>query len=139
MWIIIDNCIACQQKKPFRPVVAKVLIKAPYPMEQVSLDMFHCKGKDYFVCVDRYSNYPIVKYLKRTSTSDVTSKLLKIFQTFGFPVRIRTDGGPHFRFDTKGKIISIRPTGKSFEVECVDGRKILRNRRYLRKVIETNL
>ena len=51
------------------------------------------------VLADRYSGWPEVKQLTYLDTNAIIKTLEGIFETFGIPERIRTDGGPQFRQD----------------------------------------
>jgi len=59
--------------------------------------LFHENGKNYMVVVDRFSGFPWVTRLTQVDTSAVTGKLQQIFNDFGYPEVIRSDGGPQFR------------------------------------------
>ena len=96
IWMMVENCPECQLCHPSNPVRNESHTEADYLMEQVSMDLFYCQGDNYLVVVDRFSNYPFVEYLRRTATSDVMDKLTSIFNLFGFPKVVRTDGGPQF-------------------------------------------
>ena len=66
-------------------------------MHRVSIDLFQAAGSHYLAMVDRYSGYPFVAKLSQLSTSAVLRHVHSWFNTFGYPVSIRTDGGPQFR------------------------------------------
>ena len=66
-------------------------------MEAVSTDLFDALGSKYLVTMDRYSGYIFVDKLTQISTSDITGILNRIFTEYGFPERLRSDGGPQFR------------------------------------------
>ena len=70
---------------------------AAYQMERLGCDLYHWGGHDFLVTVDRFSGYIWTHRLSRTGTDQVTKALTNIFQTFGYPVAIRTDNGPQFR------------------------------------------
>ena len=53
----IDNCEKCQQLQPSKPVEPFKTTMATFPMEHISIDLFHVKGKNYMVTADRYSGY----------------------------------------------------------------------------------
>jgi len=94
---IIDSCDRCQQIRPSQPKEPDIKTVASFPMENVSLDLFHLANKTFLVMVDRYSGFPFVEHLKSTSTEGVTRTLRTWFYDFGVPVRLRSDGGPQFR------------------------------------------
>ena len=94
---IVDNCEACQQLKPSKPFEPLITTKADFPMEHISVDLMHVKGKNYMVTVDRYTGYIWVELLRSLATNAVTDVLDKIMRIFGIPITCRTDGGPQFR------------------------------------------
>ena len=68
------------------------------PMEALGLDLMQFGGVKYLVCVDRYSGYPLVhKMGKSSSTKEVIKALSGWFRTFGYAKRARHDDGPEFR------------------------------------------
>merc|ERR1712237_262049 len=95
---VVSNCSSCQKLRqslprppPLKPVVPQ------RPMQALGTDLFHEKGKNWMVVVDRYSGYPFAKKLQHTGTSSITDNLTEIFQEQGYPDSIRCDGGPQFR------------------------------------------
>ena len=71
---------------------------ASYPMEKMSTDLFHFGGNTYLILVDWYSGFPMVRNLGRSSsTSKVIRKLRKIFLTYGFCTKLKSDFGPEYR------------------------------------------
>ena len=61
------------------------------------MDIFHFAGNTFLLMVDAYSNYPLVKkFGKASSTDKVIKTLSKWFDTFGYPLYARHDGGPGF-------------------------------------------
>ena len=70
-----------------------------FPMQHMGLDLFSFAGKEYLICVDHWSNYPLYQLL-RSLTSDAVIKVLsKWFNMLGWPSSIRSDGGPQFHGD----------------------------------------
>ena len=63
------------------------------------MDLAKLNGKHHLVLADRYSGWPEVKQLAHLDTHSITKTLEEIFETFGIPERIRSDGGPQFRQD----------------------------------------
>ena len=66
-------------------------------MQHVGLDLFSSGTKDYLICVDHWSGYTFYSSLRSLSTSTVISTLSSWFNLFGWPMSIRSDGGPQFR------------------------------------------
>ena len=61
---MIDKCEACQQLQPSKPVEPFITMSARFPMEQLSVDPFHVRGKTYMVTADRFSRYIWVNKLR---------------------------------------------------------------------------
>ena len=93
---MIDNCEACQQLRPSKPLEPFITTSANFPMEQISIDLMHVGSKTYMVTADRYSGYIWVEMLCDHGTKAVTDVLDKITRIFGIPVVCRTDSGPQF-------------------------------------------
>ena len=94
---IVDNCEPCQRLQPTKQVEPFISTTASFPMEQISIDLFHVAGKTYMVTADRFSGYLWVDLLRKQNTQAVTDVVDKITRIFGVPLRCRTDGGPQFR------------------------------------------
>jgi hypothetical protein len=94
-----ERCVQCLPSQREEPFVAAVDPTAP--MEAWGADLCDYGGSAWLVAVDRFSGFPFVERLRRTSTSDVTKILLKWFMDWGFPRVVRTDGGPQFRGEFK--------------------------------------
>ena len=94
---MIDKCEACQRLQPSKQVETFITTSATFPMEQISIDLFHVAGKTYMATTDRFSGYLWVDMLCSQGTKDVTDVIHKITRVFGVPLRCRTDGGPQFR------------------------------------------
>ena len=95
--MMIDKCEACQHLRPSKPLETFITTSANFPMEQISIDLLHVRGKTYMVTADRYSRYIWVEMLRDQGTKAVTDVLDKIKRIFGIPITCRTDGGPQFR------------------------------------------
>ena len=71
---------------------------ASYPMEKLSTDLFHFKGKTFLILIDWFSGYPFVKDLGRSSSTEkVIKKMRKVFLEQGFPRTLKADYGPEYR------------------------------------------
>ena len=91
-------CEPCEKNrisKPNEPLLQT--LDAWRPFQQVSVDLAQLDGKHYLVLADRYSGWPEVKLLNHLDTNSIIKVLETIFETFGIPERVRTDGGPQFR------------------------------------------
>ena len=93
---MIDRCEACQHLRPSKPVEPFITTPTSFPMEQISIDLFHIRGKTYMVTADRHGGYIWVEMLRNLNTKAVTDVLDKITRIFGIPLVCRTDGGLQF-------------------------------------------
>ena len=66
-------------------------------MQLVGLDLFSFGGKQYLICVDHWSRYPLYSVLQSLSSEAITSILSSWFHLLGWPTSIQSDGGPQFR------------------------------------------
>ena len=96
-----EHCQSCRERGPSRPEeplempIPKAAIE---PMEMLGLDIGQYAGIKYLICVDRYSGYPLVGKMGKTSSTKEVIKLLQgWFRTFGYAKRARHDDGPEFR------------------------------------------
>ena len=86
------------KKKPANPMVT------PSPsshfgflMQHVGLDLFSYAHKDFLICVDHWSGYPLYHQLRSLTSESVLRVLANWFNLLGWPSSIRSDGGPQFR------------------------------------------
>lgn len=83
---ISDNVHRCKEcSKNFqRKVEPLISTKLPeYPWQQVGVDLFYFKGKDYLMVVDYFSRYPEIARLTSTTAQGVIGALKKIFSRHG--------------------------------------------------------
>ena len=100
-----DRCSQCNRNAPSNPYAPPMPPAMPeYPFQCVCADYFSHKGIPYLVIVDRYSNWPIVERVPNGATGLVTS-LKRIFNTFGAPEELASDGGPQFTAETTRKFL----------------------------------
>ena len=92
------NCGPCQELRPSQPREPFRVdpMGATSPMEALGMDLFHCKS-EFLLVVDRFSGFIWVRKLRNLDTDAIIRHLRGIFDEFGNPERIRTDGGPQFR------------------------------------------
>ena len=93
----IDKCEPCQSLKPSLPKEPLIHTTARFPMERASADLFQFGSQHYLVLVDRYSGLPMVNKLRNLSSATIIRVLTELFDTYGWPLSLRTDGGPQFR------------------------------------------
>ena len=65
-------------------------------MAHVGVDLFEFSGKQYIVCVDKWSGFPVYKMLNSMTTCAVIAILEDWFNVLGWPTHFRSDGGPQF-------------------------------------------
>ena len=99
---MVDDCEACSEFRPSlqrepQDITMKQSLLSMKPMQSMSTDLYHVNGDPYIVLVDRYSSFIWTGKLKDETTSSVIGYLERIFYDFGFPKRLRSDGGPCFR------------------------------------------
>ena len=66
-------------------------------MQHVGLDLFTYGNKQYLICVDHWSGYPLYSQLRSLSSDAIISILTNWFNILGWPSSIRSDGSPQFR------------------------------------------
>ena len=95
---MVRNCQHCQALRPSQPrePIRVEPMGVTMPMEALGMDLFHCHS-EYLVIVDRFSGFLWVRKLRNTGTDAIIRLLTLIFQEYGNPDRIRSDGGPQFR------------------------------------------
>ncbi len=93
---LVEKCEACQGMRPSQCHEKLQPSMAKFPMEMVSNDIFEFSTHHYLIMADRYSGYPWIHQLHQLHTDAITSTLHSWFLQYGFPLTIRTDGGPPF-------------------------------------------
>lgn len=94
---MIEKCEECQKLRPSQHHESSSSGTSLYAMEQTSTDLFDYGSHKYLVMVDRFSGFPFVEKLNKTSTKDITTIMERWFLYFGYPKVIRSDNGPQFR------------------------------------------
>ena len=94
---VIDKCEPCQSLRPSLPVDNFIATTANDPMQEVSVDLFQIGNSHYLLLVDRFSGYPMLTRLRSLTSETVIERLKTWFFSFGFPLVLRSDGGPQFR------------------------------------------
>ena len=95
------NCPTCTTIVPNQPWEPIIMTPAPeWPFQQIVMNIFHICHIAYLACADRLTSWLILHHLKPGHAT--TSKLMFIcwhlFQTYGTPDELSTDGGPPFTF-----------------------------------------
>lgn len=98
----ISRCKPCQTyqrsncKEPLHP---HPLVDRPW--EKVAIDFFFCKGLDWLVVIDSYSNWIEVAKMKSKTIKDAKKMLLSIFTRNGFPDIVFSDNSPFDSYEFK--------------------------------------
>ena len=92
------SCPTCVERSPSNPKEpTKPREPAEFPFQILHMDLANYSGKQYLIIVDQFSGWPIARNLgKDAPTGAVTQLLLQVFETFGIPEVIFSDGGPQF-------------------------------------------
>ena len=95
--LLCKACEACQQLQQTNMREPLITHKIPAkPWQYISSDMFECEGKSFLITVDRYSKYPLVDVMTRTTSYEVAEKIKFYCSLFGRPDEIMTDNGPQY-------------------------------------------
>ena len=96
----VDSCTACSKYKPAQQQT-KGEVSLPSstggPMNNLGIDYFSFSAKPWVAIVDRFSGFLWTKQMSSETTSALTSFLTSLFNQYGWPTSIRSDGGPQFR------------------------------------------
>ena len=109
----IRTCQPCQELLPSKPrPKARGEYEVDKPMEEISVDLFEVRNKNYIAVKDRFTGKVWFSPLKKTKTRNVIECLESIFHEYGYPNVIRSDGGPQFRseFERYCKRMAITKT-----------------------------
>ena len=91
-----NECEHCHRMAKSNAMEAPEEIVPPeFPFQKVCCDYFSFINRNYLVLVDRYSNWPIV-FQEPGRAENLINRLRDIFQTFGVPEELTSDGGPQF-------------------------------------------
>ena len=91
------ECLRMLQSQTANPMTTSLpSCHLGYPMQHIGLDLFNFGGKHYLICVDHWSGYPMFSALRSLSSDSIIKNLVNWFNLLGYPVSIRSDGGPQF-------------------------------------------
>ena len=89
------NCKACstispsQPRQPLQPIPY-----SQYPFQDICIDECEIQGHHYLVVVDRFTNWLLIfHYKNHVQGKQVIESLKTLFETYGVPERIYSDGG----------------------------------------------
>jgi hypothetical protein len=96
----VESCVPCQENRPSLPAEPADSDPPPrYAFQEIAVDIAESPRKSgyWMVIVDRYSGWIEPIYSKRAFDAELTVKSLRpVFACFGYPKKIRTDGGTNF-------------------------------------------
>ena len=94
----VENCSTCsslQRKQPAQPLYLRKIPSRPW--QEIALDIFTIKGRNYLITTDYYSQFFEVDFLKNDLTStNIIFKLKAHFSRYGLPEKIVSDNGTQF-------------------------------------------
>ena len=92
------QCMKCIEKSPSNPQdVIRSHEPASYPFQKVHIDFGHYAGRVWLFGADQFSGWPISKcFGKGAPEEQLVQVLTELFQNFGYPEQIFSDGGPQF-------------------------------------------
>ncbi|QQP54221.1 Uncharacterized protein FKW44_006983 [Caligus rogercresseyi] len=95
---MVQSCDQCQRfssQQQKEPLLSDRLTSRPF--ENISADLFEYAAKHFLVVVDRYSGWPMVfPHKSSPKSSQAIANFKEVFNLFGIPVKLRTDGGRQF-------------------------------------------
>lgn len=97
------NCMVCSTMAPSQPREPIILTRSPeWPFQQIVMDIFYIGDHTYLACADRLTGWLILYRLEsgHTTTTKLMSICRQLFQTYGAPEELSTDGGPPFTSST---------------------------------------
>ena len=99
--LVRQNCRPCNTNAPSQPKLPPQLPRIPtVPFELIFADFFKLSGKFFLIIGDRLSGWTEIVNVKPNSESSGSKGLCnafrQVFQTFGVPDEITSDGGPEF-------------------------------------------
>ena len=96
----VANCPACFEMSDCKQKEQWKIDENPAlaPMDRVGLDLFFFENKWSLILVDYFSRYCWMKqYTKTPSSAELIKSVRHIFNDYGWPKYLRTDGGPQMR------------------------------------------
>ena len=96
----VAACMPCQTSRPAssqsRLTPEHQHPVPPGPWQEVSSDLFFCKGQNYLLTVDHFSKFPFLQLLDQTTSSRVIETLAILFAEHGSPAVFYSDNGPQY-------------------------------------------
>ena len=103
-WRSCPTCVERSPSKPAEPTKPREMTN--YPFQVVHMDIGTYGGCQWLIIVDQFSGWPLVRNLRKDTTSGSLKKeLTKLFTDYGLPETIYSDGGPQFASDEFAKFL----------------------------------
>ena len=94
---MVQGCRICLQHKVNTPEPLIPSIFPERPWQEIGIDFFYSKGRDYLLFVDYFSRFIEVSAMQKSKKADVVISALKeTFARHGIPEIVRSDTGPPF-------------------------------------------
>ena len=93
----VASCEKCAEnfnKNPKEPLIITEI--ADRPWSKISVDLFHFRGKNFLLSVDRFSSWPEIAKLDDLSSENVIMYMKSQFSRYGIPDEVYSDNGPQF-------------------------------------------
>ena len=94
---MIHGCRVCLENKanPPEPLIPSIFPERPW--QEIGIDFFYSKGRDYLLIIDYFSRFIEVVVMQKSKKADaVISALKETFARYGIPEKLRSDNGPPF-------------------------------------------
>ena len=105
-----ERCDECNKNSPSQASLPSEPASCPnLPFQHMFADFFEFGGRKYLVVGDRLSGFSEVFFTPTGTSSSGASGLIvclrKLFQTFGVPEELSSDGGPEFTADSTQRFL----------------------------------
>ena len=101
---MVSSCFECSRvlrSQPANPMsTASPSSHFDFPIQYVGLDLFSFGGKDYLICVDYWSGYPVYQFLRSTTSDSVILVSLPGSICWDGPPPSEATAAPNFRLTT---------------------------------------
>ena len=95
-----DSCGTCNRIAPSLSREPIILTKSPdWPFQQIVGDLFHVEHHKYLACADRLTGWLMLYHLPNSNAANLIRILRSIFEAYGAPEELSSDGGPPFSSD----------------------------------------
>ena len=105
----VKRCKTCTQHKAtqhIQPMLPRDVPEAPW--QDLAVDFFNFKGKEYLLIADTFSKYPLAFRMTRKTAETVIHKFTQLFSQYGNPKSLTTDNGPPFSSEAFAQFMSTQ-------------------------------